>query len=295
VSSDESRTPSKTRHFCVRVFVLVRLPQGSGKVPHQTYLVYLDEFGHIGPFVSRTDPKYNTFPVFGFGGIIMPAEQVRFFSSWFFKLKCNLLSFEVGRSKTPAHSWEKKGSALYTTKNVVKYPELRRATFRLFDQIERCGGHIFYVGVEKFSDVAKHSPNDLTFAVLREAIKRLDSHCVKDIAGDAGYLMFLDRREEQTYRDSLITVTQQEMYGESSRRTLLEAPTQVESHRYQVMQAADWICALIGRIETYHTRQQEYPDYDWTDKYFTSRLKRIAIRSGVRKEAKLLEGQDAHL
>ena len=261
----------------------------SEKVSHQTFLVYLDEFGHIGPFVSRTDPRYNTSPVFGFGGIIIPAEQVRFFSSWFFKLKCSLLSFEINRASTPAHSWEKKGAALYTTTNVLKYPELRRAAFRLFNQIERCGGHVFYVGVEKFSDVTKHSPNALTFAVLREAIRRLHSHCVKDTNENAGYLMFLDRREEETYRDSLIKVTQQEMYGENPLWTLLEAPTQVESHRYQLMQAADWICALIGRIEAYHTRQQEYPEYDWTDKYFTSRLKRVAIRSGVRKENKLIE------
>ena len=264
-------------------------------MPHRTYLVYLDEFGHIGPFVSRTDPKYNTFPVFGFGGIIIPADQVRFFSSWFFKMKCNLLAFEISRANTAAHSWEKKGAALYTTGNVLKYRELRQATFRLFAQIERCGGHIFYVGVEKFGDVANHSPNALTFSVLREVIRRLHSYCVRDVTEDAGYLMFLDRREEQTYRDSLVTVTQQEMYRKNPRWTLLEAPTQVESHRYQLMQAADWICALIGRIETYHTREQEYPEYSWTDKYFTDRLNRIAVRSGVRKEFKLTEDQAARL
>ena len=262
-------------------------------MPHRTYLVYLDEFGHIGPFISRTDPKHKTFPVFGFGGIIIPADQVRSFSSWFFKLKCNLLKFEINRANTPAHSWEKKGAALYTTANVLKYPELRQATFRLFNQIEHCGGHVFYVGVEKFSDITKHSPNALTLAVLREAIRRLHSHCVWDTNENAGYLMFLDRREEETYRDSLIKVTQQEMYGDNPLWTLLEAPTQVESHRYQLMQAADWICALITRMATYHTRPQEYPEYDWTDKYFTSRLNRIAIRSGVRKEARLVGGQYA--
>jgi len=276
--------------FCVSVAVFMEI-----EVPHRTYLVYLDEFGHIGPFVSRIDPKYNTFPVFGFGGIIIPADQVRSFSSWFFKLKCNLLDFEISRANTPAHSWEKKGAALYTTTNVLKYRELRRATFRLFNQIERCGGHIFYVGVEKFGDITKHSPNALTFAVLREAIRRLHSHCVRDINEDAGYLKFLDRREEQTYRDSLVTVTQQKMYRKNPRWTLLEASTQVESHRYQLMQAADWICALIGRIETYHTRKQEYPEYDWTDKYFTDSLNRISVRSGVRKEFKLAEDQDAQL
>lgn len=254
----------------------------------RTYLVYLDEFGHIGPFISRADPKYNTFPIFGFGGIIIPADQVRSFSIWFFKLKCDLLAFEINRTNKPAYVWEKKGASLYTTTNVLKYAQLRRATFRLLDKIAACGGSIFYVGIEKFADPDKHSPNGLTFSTLREAVKRLHTYCVKDIKEDAGYLMFLDRREEETYRASLITVTQQEMYGQSPCWTLLEAPTQIESHRCQLMQAADWICALIGRIETYHTRKEEYPELDWTDKYFTDRLNRVAVRSGVRKASNLL-------
>ena len=224
--------------------------------------------------------------MFGFGGIIIPADQVRSFSSWFFKLKCNLLAFEISRANVPAHSWEKKGAALYTTKNVLSYPELRLATFRLFNQINARGGHVFYAGVEKSASPERHSPNALTFSVLREAIRRLHSYCVRD--EDAGYLIFSDRRDEQTYRDSLITVTQQEMYRKNPRYTLLEAPTQVESHRYQLMQAADWICGLLGRIETYHARQDEYPELDWTDRYFTDRLNRIAVRSGVRKASNLL-------
>ena len=39
------------------------------------YLVYLDEFGHDGPFESRTNRKYKTSPVFGFSGIILPYEK----------------------------------------------------------------------------------------------------------------------------------------------------------------------------------------------------------------------------
>jgi len=34
------------------------------KIP-VTYLAYLDEFGHIGHYVSREDPKHNDSPVFG--------------------------------------------------------------------------------------------------------------------------------------------------------------------------------------------------------------------------------------
>ena len=30
-----------------------------------TYFAYLDEFGHVGPYVTRTDPKFRESPVFG--------------------------------------------------------------------------------------------------------------------------------------------------------------------------------------------------------------------------------------
>ena len=30
------------------------------------YIAYLDEFGHFGPYVCRTDPRYKKSPILGF-------------------------------------------------------------------------------------------------------------------------------------------------------------------------------------------------------------------------------------
>ena len=68
-----------------------------------TYFAYLDEFGHIGPYISRTDPKYKTSPVFGLAGFVLPAVEVRGFGTWFFQHKCELLKFEIERSGE--HPW----------------------------------------------------------------------------------------------------------------------------------------------------------------------------------------------
>ena len=46
-----------------------------------TYFAYLDEFGHVGPYVARTDPKYRESPVFGLAGFVLPAEEVRGFGT----------------------------------------------------------------------------------------------------------------------------------------------------------------------------------------------------------------------
>ncbi len=72
------------------------------------HLAYLDEFGHVGPYVSRSDRRlslwrHNDSPAFGFGGLVMPASEVRAFGTRFPQRKCELLDFEIRRSgKHPA-------------------------------------------------------------------------------------------------------------------------------------------------------------------------------------------------
>ena len=135
-----------------------------------TYFAYLDEFGHIGPYVSKQDPKHNDSPVFGLAGFVLPAEEVRGFGTWFFQRKCELLAFEIKRSDKHPAQWEKKGSALYTVPNVTCYPELRVFTNRLLNKIGRLGGFVFYVGIKKTRPPADHNPNQLYLRVFLEAI-----------------------------------------------------------------------------------------------------------------------------
>ena len=40
------------------------------------FITYLDEFGHIGPFVSRDHPSHKTSPVFGLGGFVLPSDRI---------------------------------------------------------------------------------------------------------------------------------------------------------------------------------------------------------------------------
>jgi len=74
------------------------------------YVMYLDEFGHIGPFISRDHGKHRTSPVFGFAGLVLPVEAAREFAIYFYKLKCHLLKFELEQQDQPAYRWEKKGA-----------------------------------------------------------------------------------------------------------------------------------------------------------------------------------------
>ena len=74
-----------------------------------TFFAYLDEFGHIGPYVGREDLRYRESPVFGLAGFVLPVETVRGFGSWFFQRKCELLAFEIERSGEHPALWGEEG------------------------------------------------------------------------------------------------------------------------------------------------------------------------------------------
>ena len=212
-----------------------------------TYIAYLDEFGHVGPYVSREHPKHNDSPVFGLAGFVLPSDKVRGFGTWFFQRKCAMLAFEIKRAGDHPALWEKKGSSLYTVTNVTKYPELRRFTNRLFNKIEKLGGFVFYVGLKKTASPEHHRPNQLYEQILLEAIKRIDEFCARDCDPPDNFLLALDEHEQ---RSTLLTKVAQSMYGSEPRRHLIEPPFHLESHRYQTIQAADWVAGLARKTGT---------------------------------------------
>jgi len=245
-----------------------------------TYFAYLDEFGHIGPYVSRQDPSHNDSPVFGLAGFVLPSEQVRGFGTWFYQRKCELLAFEIDRSEQHPAQWEKKGSSLYTVTNVTRYAELRKFTNRLFNKIAALDGFVFYVGIRKTEPPGAHSPNRLYQAILREAIKRLDRFCESDCQPPEDFVLILDEHDQ---RSQLITEAARSMYArEEPRRHLIEPPFHLESHRYQTLQAADWIAGLVGRLAAAWADPEAYPENRVFLGYFAHRLHRVSRRSGVR-------------
>ncbi len=251
--------------------------------PGVTYIAYLDEFGHVGPYVSRSHPKHNDSPVFGFAGFVIPADEVRGFGTWFYQRKCQLLRFELSRTTEHPAQWEKKGSSLYTAANVKRYHELRTFTNRMLNKVEAIGGFVIYVGIKKTDPPESHSPNRLYRYVLLEAVKRIDQFCEVDCHPQGNFLLALD---EHVQRAALITEVSRAMYGAGPerRRHLIEPLFNLESHRYQTIQAADWIAALVGRIGAIWQDPESYPENEIFRRYFEYRLHRVSQRSGIRSQ-----------
>lgn len=242
------------------------------------FIAYLDEFGHDGPFISRQDPHFSTSPVFGLGGFIIPADQARYFSTTFFKLKCRLFESEISHSKHPPARWEKKGSDFFKASKVQKVREIRNSFNRLVNAIyKQHGGYIFYVGSEKQGNPKNHNSVRLYQSTLREAIKRLDEFCGKH---DAQFMLCLDFHSN---RKEMVKTSAIEMFG-SKRRTLVEPLFHAESDLYQTLQFADWVSAVVGKIYAYNTRPNEYSENEPFKRYFEDRLRRASLRSGVRMQ-----------
>jgi len=246
--------------------------------PPMHYFVYLDEFGHIGPFVSRRDGKHNSSPLFGLGGVILPVNEVRNFSMFFYKLKTQLLSFEINRDGKNPSKWEKKGSALYTVVNVTKYGELRMATNRIIKKIAQMNGFLFFTGIGKDTPSPAHKPEALYVSTLKDAIRKLDNYFMSH---DSTFSLFLDTIDsdepgaKRKFRSSGIEAASIEMFGVDPKYSLLEPPYQLESEIYQNLQCADWFCGLFNRIYSYRASPVEYQDFECFEKYFGARLATI--------------------
>ena len=218
------------------------------------YALYLDEFGHVGPWVSRADRKFNDSPVFGFAGMLLPITQVREFAIGFYQMKCRLLAWDLEHNNPaglPPYQWEKKGSQIYTVHNINTYRALRSATNRMLNRISDAGGHVFYTGIHKTTPPEQHNATEIFNQQLIQAIRKVDQFCATT---NATFFVLLDEQQAgDEWRMRHVETCTLAMFEDKMQkcRTLIEPPLQGESHLFQTLQCADWLCGLVGRISAY--------------------------------------------
>jgi hypothetical protein len=241
------------------------------------HFCFLDELGHIGPFISRSHPRYNASPVFGMGGMILPEDSVRPFAMWFFQLKNNLLGFEIKKARAHPATWEKKGTSLFTAKAVRRYPAVRGAGKRIINRISAFGGHVFYYGREKYQSATDSHAVGLHKTVLSHCIRRVNALCAQK---RQYFMMILDQHSS---RADLLETAAKTMFGDDPAPRLLEPPFEVESHLYQTAQAADWIAAILGHLWAYRLRPVEYHDLAIFETFFGRLIDGAASHSAVER------------
>lgn len=257
------------------------------------YIGYFDEFGHNGAYISRNDSAYKTHPVFGIGGFIIPAHNARELSKKFRYLKETALRAEIeakvlSRGKKVEH-WEKKGSALLTTTNIKRYQELRVLILRLLSTLDKLNAQIVFYGQEKprgSNEETGESENDRYNHAMRQLIQRIDW----TLPDDERHLLVIDKQGPKE-RLEIFASCAAFMFSNKDAKKLLEPPYEVESHLYQTVQCADWICALIGRIAAYKY-DPDFAEFSWAAKYFGNRLGLLSSsHSKIRANCR---GKDMH-
>lgn len=249
--------------------------------------VYLDEFGHIGPYFGRSSRKHNESPVFGLAGIILPEHAVRPFASYFLEQKKVSFAADLENTGKMAAKWEKKGTSFIRPKPMRDYIEIRKLIHRVMKKVGSIGGNIFYYGREKIKDSTNVNPIGLYTTCLSHSLRQLDNYCTQ--IGE-NFVVVVD---QHSARKELLVCASKTMYGVRPCRQLASPPFEVESYLNQNIQAADWIATLVGRIASYDVSPEDYSDYEHINALFRERLDQLAVRSEIEKRPKRIAGRKA--
>ncbi|WP_083912288.1 DUF3800 domain-containing protein [Corynebacterium mastitidis] len=217
------------------------------------FIAYLDEFGHQGPFISPEHRKYNTHPIFGYGGYVIPAEHARALGGYFEQIKWDLLSWEIERDRAHPHRWEKKGARLLTSTNLSRYGgEIRPALKRIYEKLDSVGGRIFFFGQETPCGPV---------SVTGETSKDREAHCLIQTARRLGtyakvkggnMFIIMDATDTDNRERAVATLGRTIYSREGDTDSIIEIPLQADNRLYGTIQLADWTCALLMRISHYH-------------------------------------------
>lgn len=232
-------------------------------------IAYLDEFGHVGPYVSKDDPSHKTHPAFGYAGFVLPVDSVRSFGGFFEYSKENLLRWEIERAGAHPRRWEKKGSSLLTSRNYHNYgktsivPVLNRLNRRLRKE---GGAPVFFGQVKEVGlpEAISETPSGRSEHMLINAVRQLASFA--DRKGER-IMIFLDAVDSAP-RLHAVQVLGGYIYkaSEPALRRVVEVPMQLESKHYGNVQYADWIAAIVSRASDFHLTPGS--EFSWAPSVF---------------------------
>jgi hypothetical protein len=126
----------------------------------------------------------------------------------------------------------------------------------------------------------------VSFAILVDGAPALVFRRVRLVEGDA---TLVDSTE-----GLVASETSCEMSGHARRARTIEPPIQAESHPFQTLQCADWICGLVGRAGCYIVAPAEYEDLMWVSNIFTPTGTRRADQRHLAARCRCGAGRSLH-
>ncbi|MFT4307302.1 MAG: DUF3800 domain-containing protein [Microbacterium sp.] len=226
-------------------------------------LAYLDEIGETGAFVSKSDPRFNTSPAFGYAGFVLPAAEARRFGVWFTEEKRKLYAAELAASDHPSQ-WEKKGSSIFRKVTIDDYPEQIRVFNALVRRLRSVGGSLFYYVDEKPLGTPKQTQLNAKAreaSAMKESLNRLARHAETQ---HKHLLVMMDQVNEKQRIERMPSMYAH-MFSRSGEfeemKRIVEPPMHLDSAVSANIQFADWVAACISRAIDYQLI--EASDFGW--------------------------------
>lgn len=210
------------------------------------YILYLDEFGHPGPY-DPADPSAGHHPLFGFAGFAIPSDEVRGFDRSFLRRKQSFYSKEIGDSDDRSERYE--------PKRITGRRDMRFAQEVVY-RISEWGGFLFATGCQKTTRTPQeHSRKGLYTSTVQASLRSFERY-LRDgpDEGVARGMVIMDRRQQRANLRVLEAAQTHLFSHEYFRREnvgISETPVLVHSHWYHGIQAAHVIGQLVGKIYWY--------------------------------------------
>ena len=245
-------------------------------------LAYIDEVGEPGAFVSKSDPRYNTSPAFGYAGFVLPAIEARRFGMWFTEEKRKVFASEIAASAHPSQ-WEKKGSAIFRESTLRDYPQQIRVFSGRVRRLRSLGGSLFYYVGEKPTGTPRQTQLDTVAresVAMRETLNRLARHAESQ---HKHLLVMMDQVNEKQ-RVARMPKMYAHMFGRAGEfgemKRIVEPPMHLDSAVSANIQFADWAAACVSRAVEYQLIEGSH--FGWITGDATS-----AVRGGFTHESKV--------
>lgn len=226
-------------------------------------LAYIDEIGEPGPYVAKDHKRFNTSPVFGYAGFVLPEDAARSFGKIFTEEKRRLFAGELHKIEHPGR-WERKGSDIFTPDAWSKYSRQIRVVRGLITQLADRGGEIFYYADQKEKGTRNQvrlTDEEREKQAMQETVNRL---CRFAERHKQNLLILMDQINEKQRAARVASIyahifSREEDFPEMAK--IVEPPMHVDSALSANIQFADWIAAAVSRAVDYQL--EENSRYSW--------------------------------
>jgi hypothetical protein len=237
------------------------------------FLLYLDEFGHPGPY-DPSDTRHRHHPLFGFAGVAIEATSWRDLDRSFLRLKLRYYAEEIRKAQIVAgirpERWEPKQ---------LRSRRDRRFAADVLGLVRSCRGTLFAYGCVKRASPRAHGAHALYNSQVQGALETYERflRSIADRQRGQG-VAIVDRRSE-SQNQLVLESAQSHLFANPYMRQadarVIETPLLVATEWYHGVQLADVVGGVVGAA--FRARALGDASFAWAEQQFGRRIDSLSF------------------